>query len=40
MGLVSMRERVRMVGGPFTLVSEPGRGTIACAQVPASTEAA
>lgn len=40
LGLVSMRERVRLVGGQLTVVSEPGGGTIACAVIPATAETA
>lgn len=36
LGLVSMRERLRMVGGAFLIHSEPGRGTQVEARVPLS----
>jgi signal transduction histidine kinase len=34
LGLVSMRERLRMVQGAFRVSSEPGHGTLAEARVP------
>jgi PAS domain S-box-containing protein len=34
LGLVSMRERLRLVGGQLSIVSESLRGTQVCAQVP------
>jgi PAS domain S-box-containing protein len=34
LGLVSMRERLRLVGGQLSIVSEPFRGTQVCVQVP------
>ena len=34
LGLLSMRERLEMVGGNFTVTSTPGKGTIVLAQVP------
>ena len=34
LGLLGMRERVEMVGGKFTVVSSPGRGTTIKAQIP------
>jgi PAS domain S-box-containing protein len=34
LGLVSMRERLRLVGGQLSIVSEPFHGTQVCAQVP------
>ncbi|MET0808802.1 MAG: ATP-binding protein [Pseudoxanthomonas sp.] len=36
LGLISMEERVRLVGGSFAIVSSPGRGTTVSAQVPLS----
>jgi signal transduction histidine kinase len=34
LGLLGMRERVEMVGGRFTVESEPGRGTMIRAEIP------
>ena len=34
LGLISMRERLQMVGGQFSVTSEPGRGTTIWARVP------
>lgn len=34
LGLISMRERLRLVGGQLSIVSESSRGTQVCAQVP------
>jgi signal transduction histidine kinase len=34
LGLLGMRERLEMVGGNFTVTSEPGKGTTVLAQVP------
>jgi signal transduction histidine kinase len=34
LGLISMEERVRLVGGTFRLVSSPGEGTTVFAKVP------
>jgi len=34
LGLVSMRERLRLVGGQLSIVSEPFHGTQVCARVP------
>jgi PAS domain S-box-containing protein len=34
LGLLSMRERLEMVGGNFTVTSTPGKGTTVLAQVP------
>lgn len=34
LGLVSMRERLRLVGGQLSIASEPFHGTRVCAQVP------
>ena len=34
LGLLGMRERVEMVGGQFTITSEPGKGTVVQAQIP------
>jgi PAS domain S-box-containing protein len=34
LGLVSMRERIHLLGGKFTIVSAPGAGTAISAQVP------
>jgi len=34
LGLLSMRERLEMVGGNFTVTSAPGKGTTVLAQVP------
>lgn len=33
-GLVSMRERMQLVGGEFSIESKPGGGTTVCARVP------
>ena len=35
-GLISMRERLRLVGGKFSVVSEPMRGTEVRAEIPLS----
>jgi signal transduction histidine kinase len=37
LGLASMRERLRLVNGQFTIESEPGRGTRLEARVPLGT---
>jgi PAS domain S-box-containing protein len=34
LGLISMRERLQLVGGEFSVKSEPGHGTTICACVP------
>lgn len=34
LGLLGMRERVEMVGGSFSVESEPGKGTVIRAQIP------
>ena len=34
LGLLGMRERLQMVGGNFTVTSEPGKGTTVVAQIP------
>jgi two-component system, NarL family, sensor histidine kinase DegS len=34
LGLVSMRERIRMVGGVISIESRPAGGTTVCARVP------
>ena len=34
LGLIGMRERVEMVGGSFSIVSTPGKGTTVRAQIP------
>jgi signal transduction histidine kinase len=34
LGLIGMRERVEMVGGTFSVVSEPGRGTTVSSMIP------
>jgi two-component system CheB/CheR fusion protein len=34
LGLISMEERVRLVGGTLTIDSEPGKGTRVQARVP------
>ena len=34
LGLASMRERVRLIGGEFTVRSEPGQGTTITARLP------
>ncbi len=38
LGITSIRERVRLVGGEFTLVSEPGNGTVVQATIPITAE--
>lgn len=40
LGLVSMKERMRLVGGTIVIHSEPGRGTRAVAAVPVEQETA
>ena len=39
LGLVSMRERVQLLSGEFSITSQPGGGTTVCARVPIHTEA-
>jgi two-component system sensor histidine kinase UhpB len=39
MGLVSIRERVRLAGGTVSIVTELGQGTRVCVRVPATLEA-
>ncbi len=34
LGLISMRERVRLIGGSFSIRSAPGQGTQVTAEVP------
>jgi signal transduction histidine kinase len=34
LGLISMRERLRLVNGELSIKSEPGRGTTVVARVP------
>lgn len=34
LGLISMRERLQLVGGEFSIQSEPGHGSTICARVP------
>ena len=34
LGLISMRERLQLVGGEFSIESKPGGGTTVCARVP------
>jgi PAS domain S-box-containing protein len=34
LGLISMRERLQLVGGDFSIQSEPGHGSTICARVP------
>jgi len=34
LGLISMRERVRLVNGEFSIQSKPGHGTTIVARVP------
>ena len=34
LGLLGMRERLEMVGGKFSVESEPGKGTVVIAQIP------
>ena len=34
LGLASMRERVHLLGGQFTILSVPGRGTVISASLP------
>ena len=36
LGLIGMRERVEMIGGSFSIESEPGKGTTIRAQIPHS----
>lgn len=36
LGLISMRERVRLAGGSLTIQSRPGEGALVCAEVPVS----
>ena len=38
LGLISMRERVQLVGGDFSIISAPGRGTTVTARVPPMVE--
>jgi PAS domain S-box-containing protein len=38
LGLISMRERLQLVNGEFSIESEPGRGTTIYARVPLGTE--
>jgi len=38
LGLISMRERLQLVGGNFSITSEPGSGTTICARVPVGPE--
>jgi signal transduction histidine kinase len=38
LGLISMRERLQLVGGEFSVQSEPGRGTTISARVPLEVE--
>jgi signal transduction histidine kinase len=40
LGLISMRERMRLVQGEFTIESEPGRGTTIRCRVPVAADAA
>jgi signal transduction histidine kinase len=40
LGLVSMRERLRLVGGHLSIESEPSRGTRICVRIPQATIAA
>ena len=35
LGLIGMRERVEALGGEFHVASEPGRGFLLCARLPA-----
>jgi signal transduction histidine kinase len=39
LGLISMRERLRAVGGQFSVESQPSRGTKICARIPLSKNA-
>jgi PAS domain S-box-containing protein len=39
LGLLGMSERVEMVGGEFTITSEPGKGTTVIARIPIANEA-
>jgi signal transduction histidine kinase len=34
LGLLGMRERLEMVGGKFSVASQPGQGTTVTAQIP------
>ena len=34
LGLVSMRERARQLGGTFEFISKPGRGTTVSVRIP------
>jgi len=38
LGLVGIRERVRMVGGTLTVDGKPGQGTMLSVEVPLSKE--
>ncbi len=38
LGLISMRERLQLVNGEFSIDSDPGRGTTVCARVPLRAE--
>jgi len=40
LGLISMRERMRLVHGEFAVESEPGRGTTVRCRAPLGNEAA
>lgn len=38
LGLISMRERIRLASGDFNITSRPGKGTVILARVPLSTQ--
>ncbi len=38
LGLVGMKERIEMIGGRFSIVSQPGVGTTVCADIPFNPE--
>jgi signal transduction histidine kinase len=38
LGLISMRERIQLIGGEFSIASQRGQGTTVCARVPLKAE--